>query len=136
MQDGNAGRSSKYRHILVIDDDLDDQAFFSYALNKASTGLHCEYQTNPLEALEELKSGSTRPDIIFLDLNMPGMSGQEVLLELKNSEGLDDIPVVICSTSAHSPTIELMKDLGAAAYIVKPTSIQELASKIRETLYN
>ena len=82
--------------------------------------------TNAGEALQKLVTGETPPDVIFLDLNMPVINGQEFLLRLKTIESLQDIPVIILSSSSDPYTIEQLKTQGAIDFLTKPSGIKEL----------
>jgi signal transduction histidine kinase len=62
------------------------------------------------------------PNVILLDLNMPGLSGKEMLHKIKSHTLLSHVPVVICSSDAYEETITEIKSLGADGYIVKPIS--------------
>jgi signal transduction histidine kinase len=62
------------------------------------------------------------PNIILLDLNMPGISGKEMLHKIKSHVSLSHVPVIICSSDAYEETIAEIKLLGANGYIVKPIS--------------
>jgi len=62
------------------------------------------------------------PNVILLDLNMPGLSGKEMLHKIKSHVLLSHVPVVICSSDAYEETIASIKLLGADGYIVKPIS--------------
>ena len=69
---------------------------------------------------------SPKPDLILLDLNLPRKDGREVLAEIKQSEALRRIPVMILSTSNHLADIERAYDLHANCYITKPVDLDGL----------
>ena len=71
---------------LLVDDDEDDAEIFSIALNEANPDIKCLTAADGLEALEMLRDPSFIPDYIFLDLNMPLMTGKECLVEIRNSK--------------------------------------------------
>ena len=70
------------------------------------------------------------PDLILLDLRMPKISGLEVLEEVKTSEGLRRIPVVILTTSSAKHDITQAYDLGANSYLIKPVEFQALSQML------
>ena len=117
-----------YRKILLIDDDDDDQEIFLTALQKVLPEVVCDMSGSACSAIELLKSGQLFPDIIFLDLNMPIMNGQQFLSEIKKNAGLKDIPVVVISTSSHPQTIQLAKNTGAKDFITKPDKFDDLVN--------
>lgn len=125
-----------YQNILLIDDDEDDHEIFITAVKAISANVKCTALHNAKEALLLLKENKLKPDVIFLDLNMPIMNGQEFLLAIKNVEELKEIPVIIFSTSSHQPTIELMKDLGAENFITKPERYNELIEILTPLINN
>lgn len=87
-----------------------------------------------LEALEILRQpDAVLPDVIFLDLNMPGMDGKECLRELKRDDRLASIPVLMYSTSSHARDIEETMQSGAVGFITKPSDVREL-KKIIDTI--
>jgi len=117
----------------MIDDDEDDQEIFEMAMGQVDASIACQFVSDGIAALEKLTSDKTyKPDYIFLDLNMPRMSGRQVLQELKKREDLKNIPVVVCSTSSETVFVNEAKELGAAAYIVKPSSLRELVKNLKE----
>jgi CheY-like chemotaxis protein len=120
-----------YQNILLIDDDIEDQEIFNSALGLVSNGLQCTSLTNAKEALRKLNSHELHPDVIFLDLNMPIMSGQEFLAEIKNIDHLRTIPIIIFSTSSHLGTIAATKALGAINFITKPNRFDELVNILK-----
>ena len=123
-----------YRNILLIDDDGDDHEIFMAALAKVSPVVVCTGYTDASKALHELEQGHISTDVIFLDLNMPIMNGQQFLHEIKKRLNLKDIPVVIFSTSSHPATIQLTKDLGAMDFITKPDKFDALIRILKSFL--
>lgn len=114
-----------YKNILQIDDDIDDCDFFMEALQAISGAAYTGIQ-NPVEALKKLIDNQIHPDIIFLDLNMPVMSGFEFLTEIKKQDILKNIPVIIFSTSQFDEIKLKAKNHGANEYISKPNDFNEL----------
>jgi CheY-like chemotaxis protein len=70
-------------------------------------------------------SGARRPDLILLDLNLPGKDGREVLAEIKNDPDLRRIPVVVLSSSILEEDVRMAYGLQANCYVVKPADIDE-----------
>ena len=123
-------------HLLIVDDDEDDRDLFCAAVNDVDPAIHCLMAQNGYEALRALRSCRLeKPDIIFLDLNMPRMNGLQTLTELKKDEALKDIPVIIYSTSKLEEDKEKTKKQGAAAFLTKPTSLDELRIDIEQLLH-
>ncbi len=118
----------KYQNILIIDDDEDDQEIFLAAVKEVSPTVDCKAFDSGIEALKQLRLHTITPEVIFLDLNMPVMGGQQVLTELKNDPALQNIPVIIFSTSSRPSTIQDMKELGATDFITKPSGFKELVN--------
>lgn len=114
-----------YKNILQIDDDIDDCEFFMEALHEISTADYTAIQ-NPVEALRKLIGKQIQPDVIFLDLNMPVMSGFEFLTEIKKQDVIKNIPIIIFSTSQFDEIKLKAKNYGANEYISKPSDFNEL----------
>ncbi|KQS26813.1 response regulator [Dyadobacter sp. Leaf189] len=123
-----------YQNILLIDDDEDDQEIFLSALENAADSVKCVAFSNAVQAFEKLQKNELDTDIIFLDLNMPLMNGQEFLTQLKKQQDLKDIPVIILSTSSNQNTIQQAKKLGAVDFITKPHSFDDLVQILRRVL--
>lgn len=119
--------------ILLVDDDVDDQVYFKDAINELCNTLRCEIASNGLEALDKIDVPPP-PDLIFLDLNMPVMSGFECLASLKKQERYKDIPVVIFTTSKNHLDIDQARQLGADLFFTKPTSFELLCTKLDKIL--
>lgn len=114
---------------LLVDDDVDDTFLFNEMLQQVAPAVTFQSAVNGQEALDTLRAGNTpRPDVIFLDLNMPRMDGRQCLSALKEDPDLKLIPVIIYTTSSHPRDIEQMLQKGAICFITKPTNTQELSN--------
>ena len=114
-----------YKNFLQIDDDSDDCELFMEALSAVSSSSYMAIN-DPVEAFHKLLMREVRPDVIFLDLNMPVMSGLELLTEIKKQEALQEIPIIIFSTSQLEDIRREAKQLGAHDYISKPNNFNDL----------
>lgn len=125
----------QYQKILLIDDDIEDQEIFNSALSIVSDSIECVCFVNAKEALLKLDANELNPDVIFLDLNMPLMSGQEFLMKIKSIDHLKAIPVIIFSTSSNLSTITATKELGAIDFITKPNRFDALIEILKPIIH-
>jgi CheY-like chemotaxis protein len=125
-------RERMRRICLLVDDDEDDREIFCMALNETDPSIHCLIAGDGIEALKMLSDTAFIPDYIFLDLNMPLMSGMECLQEIRKRSHLADVPVIIYSTSGSQKDIEESTKLGASNFITKPPRIAVLTEKLAE----
>ncbi len=119
---------------LLADDDRDDAELFNEALvivNPAIKFHHVEDGHAVFRFLSKPNEG--KPDLIFLDLNMPAMSGWQCLAKLKNDTSLKEIPVIMYSTSSNPREKEIAMELGAVGFVTKPTDFKVL-TKILDTI--
>ncbi len=116
--------------VLLIDDDEDDKMFFIDALASIGRQINCEYFNAGEKALKWLTNTNELPHYIFLDLNMPKMNGLEVLKALKSQFHLQNIPVIIYSTSRNERHQQEAKSFGASQYVVKPYKQSELIQEL------
>lgn len=126
--------SMAYQHVLLIDDDADDQEIFVTALEAASNTVTCKVIGDARLALKKLEEKQLAPDVIFLDLNMPVMNGEQFLAEIKKNKILKEIPVIIFSTTSNPSTILHTKDLGAIDFVTKPNKFDELVTILRSII--
>lgn len=120
---------------FLIDDDPDDQEIFSIAMEDVDPSHSCITASDCMEAIEKLGDDpKLLPDFIFLDLNMPFMTGQQCLPELKKMKHLKDVPIIIYSTSSNDADYRLTKKLGASHFMVKPSSISVLVDMLKLVL--
>jgi DNA-binding response OmpR family regulator len=120
------------RRILLIDDDSDDRHLFCEALGTVAPAITCDCVTDGQEAFKKLASGNAAlPDVIFLDINLPIISGWQCLTMLKKDDSFQHIPVIIYSTSSHERDKKIAKDFGALTFFTKPHNFDELKKRLR-----
>lgn len=120
--------------LFLVDDDIDDHEIFKSALQKVGEDLALLTATNGYEALNVLSTASTLPDYIFVDLNMPRMGGLQFLKEIKQTDTLKNIPVIIYSTSSNPSDIAKTKQLGAISFITKPSRFSDLCNILQSLI--
>jgi len=126
---------SAYRSILLIDDDTEDQEIFIDAIQEVDPRINCICANDAEQALRQLNEEIIiRPDILFIDLNMPKINGKQLLKEIKKSAHLKGIPVVMYSTFFGPQDIEEITSLGAVHYMVKATRFIELCKALKYIL--
>ena len=127
--------------VLLVEDDPGDQKLMRYALSQQELRSRLEIVGTGEEALNYLErtaadgSDSQRPDLILLDLNMPGIGGKEFLRRIKQDERFSNIPVVIVSTSDATSDIQDSYRMKAAGYIQKCPSPDELRRVVQKLVH-
>lgn len=120
--------------ILVAEDNPDDIFFLQQALKKAGIDGVLHSARDGIEAMAYLKgegafsdrSAHPFPDILLLDLNMPGMNGFEVLEALRADACCRGLMVHVMSASSRDLDVQKAYELGANSYVVKPSRVDEL----------
>jgi CheY-like chemotaxis protein len=124
--------------IMLVEDDPGDQKLIKQSLLKQRISNEIHITGTGEEALEFLKKakddvdGFPVPDLILLDLNMPGIGGKEFLKRIKADGRLDTIPVVILTTSDSDQDIIDSYKLHASGYIKKPVSLIGFKDVLRD----
>ena len=123
--------------VLLVEDDPGDVVIAREALEAARLHTRLAVVSDGPEALAYLRgtgehAGAERPDLILLDLNLPGMSGHEVLVEVKSDPHLRRIPVVVLSTSASTEDVTKSYDLHANVYVSKPVDFNAFARVVKQ----
>ena len=109
--------------ILLIDDDEDDRNLFFEAVAEVDRTIECIGAVDAQDGLLYLNDLTNHvPDFIFLDLRMPGLSGQQCLEEIKRNARLAMVPVIVYTTSRDVNESAMLKKLGAAHFMSKPVS--------------
>ncbi len=131
---------TKELRVMLVEDDPEDVAFTKIILRKAGLDRNLLVALNGKEAIEALarlkENGSTIPDLILLDINLPDISGIDLLTKLKRDNKLSRIPVVMLTGSNFDDDIQKSYDLGASSYLVKPISKDALMLVIENVFGN
>ena len=121
--------------VLLVEDNVDDAALTRRALEQAKVHNQVHHVTSGVEALAFLRregrfAGAQPPDLILLDLNLPGMDGRELLKIVKADERLRHIPVVVVTGSHVDADVRESYRLHANAYVKKPVNTQEFLEAV------
>ncbi len=116
--------------VLVVDDEKDIVQLIRYNLERE--GFKVEAASDGNEALK--KANEVKPDLILLDIMLPGKDGYEVMKSLNQNEKTANIPVIFLTAKSAEFDEVLGLELGADDYIVKPISPRKLISRIRAVL--
>lgn len=111
--------------LLLVEDDKVDQISVKRALKESGIPNELLIAPNGEEALRILRERPVKPGLIFLDLNMPKMNGMEFLKELKKSEELKVIPVIVLTTSGMEIERKKAYSLGICGYMIKPVDFPD-----------
>jgi len=122
----------KITSIVLADDDQDDHEFFKEALHEIAPGIKLTIVKNGDELINLLRH--YLPDFIFLDLEMPCKNGLECLTEIRSNVLLENIPVVIFSSTTRPANIDTAYEMGADLFFIKPSVYKELTSSIHAIL--
>ena len=125
--------------ILLVEDNEDDYEATSRAFKKANLCNPIVWCKSGRDALDFLKregaykdaGKGSRPGLVLLDLNMPGMDGRKTLEVIKKDDTLKRIPVIILTTSADERDIDACYQTGANTYVQKPVSFDGLIEAIK-----
>ncbi len=124
--------------ILLVEDDLADQKLIKISLRNEKIANDLYTVQTGEEGLDFLyhrgnySDGTPQPDLILLDLNMPGMGGKEFLRRIKEDEKLKQIPVVILTTSEAEKDIIDSYKLQASGYVHKPVTLDEFKEAMKK----
>jgi two-component system chemotaxis response regulator CheY len=120
------------QRILVVEDSSLVQSIVKVALRRYER-LHVASASNGVEALASIARDG-EPDLVLLDINMPQMSGLELLDELRASGVVPRVPVIIVSTESEDDDVKRGLDAGARAYLKKPFRTDDLCKVIDRVL--
>jgi len=122
--------------ILLVEDNAADVRLTREALKDAKVRNQLHVAADGVEATAFLRregrhAGAPRPDLVLLDLNLPKKDGREVLGEIKQDAGLQNIPVVILTTSQAEEDVLRSYQLRANAYVTKPVDLERFLEVVR-----
>ncbi len=120
------------KKILVVDDDADDREFFLEAIKEIDPAILCDEAKDGLEAITILETVPPPPSLIFLDLNMPIMSGMEVLEKVKSIH--KEIPIIIYTTTSNLAQKAKSIAMGANFFLTKESDFSRIKAQLRHVL--
>lgn len=118
------------KKIVIIDDDPDQQAGLRVRLT--ASGYDVASAGDAMQAIAVVRR--EKPDLILLDIGLPGGDGHKVLARLKSLGPIAAIPVIVLSAMEPAGNVERMRDAGAVAYFQKPADNALLLAEIRKAL--
>jgi len=121
-------------HVVLADDDADDRMIFEDAFNEVRIAHTLDMVANGYALMQYLDEKPELPDIIFLDLNMPGKSGKECLKEIRADPKFKEVAVAIYSTAASASDLEDTFIAGANIYVKKPNDFLALKKILADIL--
>jgi CheY-like chemotaxis protein len=122
--------------VLIVEDNEADVCLVREAFKQSKVDTHLHVVRNGAQAMaflrrQEVFAELGKADLVFLDLNLPGKQGRDVLAEIKGDPALRRIPVIVFTTSNADSDIIASYDLHANCYIVKPVDLAEYFEVIR-----
>lgn len=124
------------RTVLLVEDSPGDVRLTQEAFRGADGAMQLHVAVDGIEAIaflrrEGVHAGAPRPDLILLDLNLPKMDGRQVLAEIKQDDDLTTIPTVILTTSDAEEDIEIVYQLRANCYLIKPVEFDAFEGLVK-----
>lgn len=120
--------------VLVIEDSSADLDILQYALRDAGLDVEVEVIPDGLEAIHRFHDFgdaiASPPDLVLLDLELPQVSGVEILREIRKRRSMAHTPIVVLSSSVHHR--EECEELGIERFIVKPRRYHDLVDALKE----
>ena len=117
--------------ILLVDDDADIRRVAALALERIG-GFRVELASSGEEALE--RATAAPPDLLLLDVSMPGMDGPATLAALRHNAPTERVPVVFFTAIANADEVIRLRALGAVGVVGKPFDVMGLSARIRGIL--
>lgn len=126
--------------VLMADDDPEDREIFGQAAMESGVHFDLRFVTDGGDLIDYLhrrgayaaNDASPRPNMIFLDLNMPRVDGFDALKMIKDRDETADIPVIVFTTSSAERDVEKAYRLGAQSYVQKPFTFDDLVTCLKE----
>ena len=120
------------KHFFLIDDDEDELEIFMEAISKLRIPCKCTYAQSAEQALEILNY--LKPDVVFVDINMPRINGLECVKKIRAKEGHEQTHIVMYSNGINDISLEEARCWGATSCIRKTNSIADLVTAIQQVL--
>lgn len=129
MGEGDAGGMAELKRIFHVDDEPDIREIVRISLEMVGN-FEVEQFASGMEILDH--GWSALPDMIILDVMMPGLDGEQTFAKLREIDGLAEIPIVFMTARASDTDYQRLRALGAADVLVKPFDPMALPDQVRE----
>lgn len=110
--------------VWVLEDSAEDAEAIARALDRTHPGLTLEFTDRGTGFVERLLQAARRPGLVLLDLNLPGLSGGAVLRSIRSRPELNDVAVVVFTSSTEPEEVDTSYAAGADSYIYKPVNFE------------
>jgi len=124
-------RTTRTAEILLVEDNPDDVALTREAFAESPFAVTLHVANDGIHGLEMLRNGGVKPDLILMDLNLPKISGRDVLHEIKSDDALRHIPIIVLTTSQADQDILDSYRLYASCYVAKPVDFDDFMEVVR-----
>jgi two-component system, chemotaxis family, response regulator Rcp1 len=118
-------QNAELMRILLVEDSLADVELTLDALQDAKVANQVTVVRDGAAAIEHLKGNAEPPDLVILDLNLPCLTGHEVLAAMQADESMRRIPVAVLTTSSAESDVQKTYDLGANCFLTKPVEVEQ-----------
>ncbi len=125
--------------ILIVEDNPDDEALLMRQLQKAQLDQHVRVISDGQAALDYLTDGHSAGEnlvAIFLDLNLPSLSGLQLLERVKTHDGLKHLPVIVMTSSNAPSDLEKCQKLGVSCYVQKPVTFTTFTKAVADSFHS
>ena len=113
--------------VFIVDDDSDDRQIIMQAFVENYSQVGCLFFENAGQLLNKMNTeGNDLPDLVLLDLNMPGITGLQALKEIRQNKKFAQIPIIVLTTSKLKKDRVSSYELGANCFLTKPDSYSKL----------
>jgi DNA-binding NtrC family response regulator len=120
-------KQDKLKKILIIDD---DESFRKFLKKVVSINYECEIETAENPKIAFKKIGESKPDLIFLDMEMPLMDGFTILKNIRINKKTANIPVIVVTAIASRDLLQGLAKLNVSSYLIKPPEIKKVISEV------
>ncbi len=133
----NYGEQKRPLEVLLIEDNPGDVRLLEEAFKELQANVHLKVAKDGAEGIDAIEKESKQgtkhwPDLILLDLNLPKISGHDVLARIKNNPDTRRIPVIVLTSSRAEVDVRRAYDSHANAYLRKPSSLEDLISAAQQ----
>lgn len=129
--------TARHVEILLVEDSAADVDLMRELMEESKVSNRLHVVVNGVEAMQFLRKeppyeDAVRPDLVLLDLNLPMKDGREVLADIKGDENLEDLPVVVLTSSKAEEDIARSYKLHANCFVTKPLDLDQFAHIVRQ----